>query len=192
MKKIFGTTRRLIPAVAALTLLLAGAGCKKVEDIITPKLPEATQDGKGTFGCLLDDKLWLPYTDHTLLPSLSSSLKTADSFTLRASDDHDEADGYDEFNLAVQVPEVKPGTYTLGSGFSARYTESGHLFEAGPANQGSITITKVEARQRTGSIINVTTKFHVVSGTFSFTATSPLTGRTITIKDGRFDVETSD
>ncbi|GAA4006593.1 hypothetical protein GCM10022408_17980 [Hymenobacter fastidiosus] len=183
--------RRLL-YLLPLALLLAGPGCKKAEEIITPKLPEATQDGKGTFGCRLDDQLWLPHTDHTLLPSLSAGLKTPGNFTLRASDDHDEADGYDEFTLAVQVPEVKPGTYTLGNGFSAQYSESGHRFVAGSANQGSMTITKVEARQRTGSVTNITTKFHVVSGTFSFTATSAVSGRVITIKEGRFDVQTSD
>ncbi|GAB2968062.1 hypothetical protein GCM10027048_43610 [Hymenobacter coalescens] len=178
-----------------LGLLLLGSGCKKVVEAIKPKLPDETQDGKNTFGCMLDDKLWLPHSDHTLLPPLNAAY-SAGSFTLKASDDHDDLPGWEEFNLTVTAPSLVPGTYTLSSGLTARYwSRDNDLsnmrdYVAGAGNQATLTITKVEPRTKTTTVLGntVTSTFTVVSGTFTFTA-STAGGQTITVKDGRFDVQ---
>ncbi|GAB3825197.1 hypothetical protein [Hymenobacter jeollabukensis] len=180
-----------------LTLaLLGGSGCKKVADAIKPKLPAETQEGKGTFGCLLDDKVWLPRSDHALLPPLHPDYNPG-SFTLRASDDHDDAPGWEEFNLAVSAPDIVPGTYALGSGFTASYWRRDNdganmeTFTAGPADQGQLIITKVEHRTRTGSLTGQVVPYTIVSGTFAFTATSTSGGK-IRVESGRFDVDPAD
>ncbi|KAA9339652.1 hypothetical protein F0P96_03290 [Hymenobacter busanensis] len=187
--------RRAAALSLLLTLAVAGSGCKKVIDEIKPKLPEATQDGKQTYGCMLDGKLWLPASDHTLLPPLDADL-TSGGFTLTASDDHNDAPGWEEFTLTLNTTTFAPGTYTLNNGFAASYWSRGNdlsnmeSFMAGSGNQGTLTITKVEPRTTTTTVLGntVTSRFTVVSGTFEFTATGT-GGKTITVKDGRFDVK---
>ncbi|GAA4387460.1 hypothetical protein GCM10023186_33140 [Hymenobacter koreensis] len=188
--------RRAALLLPILALTLSASNCKKViVEAATPKLPEATQDGKNTFGCKLGDKVWLPGSDHMLLPPLDADL-TGTGFTLRASDDHNDAPGWEEFNLSLNTTSFVPGTYTLRNGLTARYwSRENDLnniedYIAGSGNTGTLTITKVEPRTKTTTVLGntVTSNFTVVSGTFEFTATTSA-GKTITVKEGRFDVQ---
>ncbi|WP_400191131.1 hypothetical protein [Hymenobacter sp. B81] len=188
----FVRRRALLPL---LTVLLLASGCEKVS--LKPKLPDATQEGKNTYGCLLNDKVWLPHSDHTLLPPLDADLTTS-GFTLKASDDHDDAPGWEEFNLALNTSTLAPGTYTLADGFTARYWSRDNdlnniqEYTAGvnTGNYATLTITKVEPRTTTTTVLGntVTSRFTIISGTFAFSATSA-DGKTLTVKDGRFDVQ---
>jgi hypothetical protein len=185
---------RILPIRYSLCLLLAGAallgtGCKKVEDLVSPKLPDATQDGKNTFGCLLDDNLWLPYTDHVLDDKMEAKYSST-SFRLSA-EQYDDGTDHTQFDLYVTGSSVQPGTYAVGQGFSAQFErlkKGGGIdtYTTTGSSTGSITITKVEAR--TSTFNNVTSHYTVVAGTFAFTAATP-GGQTIVVKDGRFDAQ---
>lgn len=186
--KIF--TKRPAPVTLWLALaLLAGSGCKKVEDLVTVKLPDATQDGKNTFGCLLNDKVWIPYTDHLLDDKMEAKYS---STGLRVTaEQYDDGTDHTQFDLFVTAANVQPGTYAVGQNFSAQFErlkKGGGIdtYTTTGASTGSITITKVEAR--TSTFNNVVSRYTVVAGTFSFTATTA-GGQTITVKDGRFDAQ---
>jgi len=190
MKKISAPGLR--PASLFLALaLLAGSGCKKVEDIITPKLPEATQEGKNTFGCLVDGALWLPFVEHTLDSKLEAEYSATGGgiFHLRAEQEH-EGKPYQYIHLSVLNPAgvpLKPGTYSAATGFVGRLEASSDYVSsaAGPA---TLTITKVEPhtdKMPTGG----ESRYTIVSGTFTFEASPATAGGKVTLTEGRFDVQ---
>ncbi|GAA3948002.1 hypothetical protein [Hymenobacter algoricola] len=191
MKTLFTTRRRFGPASIVLALaLLTGSGCKKVEDIITPKLPEVTQEGKGTFGCMVDGKLWLPYVQHTLDSELEAEYSSTGGgiFHLRAEQEP-EGKPYQYIHLSVlNQPGVllKPGTYTAATGFEGRL-QAGNEYVTTASGPATLTITKVEPRT-----VKVPgggeSRSTIVSGTFSFEATHA-GGHKATLTEGRFDVQ---
>ncbi len=175
-----------LPALMLLTCLLPA--CKDLD--ITPGLPEATQEGKNTFGCMVDGKLWLPYAEHTLDSEVEGEHSTG-WFGVRAEQEKNPLQ-YIWLQLADSTGGLKLKTYSLDEGFSA-YLESytngvSERYDTGPGNDGSITITKLEPRTGT-AIGGVSRSYTIVSGTFSFSATSATTGKAVRITEGRFDVQ---
>ncbi|RZK27170.1 MAG: hypothetical protein EOO63_13900 [Hymenobacter sp.] len=168
--------------VAGLALL--ASGCK---DILQPSLPAATQEGKDTFGCLLDGKTWLPTRKHTLDDILEGHVAGNKLFGLKAEDNYTPANFY--LSIADSTG-IKPGTYPLRAGFEGSYdvVQGGSTawYLSGAANQGRLTITKFEPFARTGPS-GAIVKGAIVSGTFEFTASSS-GSQTITVREGRFDV----
>lgn len=164
-------------------LVLMAIGCK---DILRPSLPAATQEGKDTFGCLLDGKAWLPNRKHTLDDMLEGHISGSKLFSLKAEDNQTPANFY----LSVaDSTGIKPGTYQLRAGFDGSYDAvqgSTAWYLGGTANQGQLTVTKFEPFTRTGPS-GATVRGAIVSGTFEFTASSN-SGQTITVREGRFDV----
>ena len=179
----------MIPSRATYGLLLTGlallaGGCK---DLLQPSLPAATQEGKDTFGCLLDGKAWVPNRKHTLDNIVEGHVSTNKLFSLKAEDNRTPANFY----LSVSDSTgIKPGVYPLRAGFDGSYNVvqgmSNTWYLSGPANQGQLTITKFEPFVRTGPS-GPTARGAIVSGTFEFTA-STSSGQTITVREGRFDV----
>ena len=168
-----------------LSLLLGSTACRKVEDVFTEKLPEATQQGEGTFGCLVDNKLWLPFVEQTLDSKIEVDYyPLAYSFQVQAENERPNVTSL--ITLYVQgTGPIKPGTYTLSNGFSASCTRDGR-YQTPATGPGSITITKVEPQVVTK--LGITTRYDIISGTFEFMAVNAATGKTMTITDGRFDV----
>ena len=179
------TRSRVAYGLLLIGVTLLAGGCK---GILQPSLPAVTQEGKDTFGCLLDGKAWVPNRtnsfDHIVEGHVSSGNKL---FSIKAEDNRTPAN----FHLAVgDNTGIKPGVYQLRTGFDASYDvvqgSSTTLYDGGPANKGQLTITKFEPFIRTnpsGSSV----KGAIVSGTFEFTASTG-SGQTITVREGRFDV----
>lgn len=169
-----------------LSLLLFGStACQKVEDVFTEKLPEATQKGEGTLGCLVDNKLWLPFVEQTLDSKIEVDYyPLAYSFQVQAENEKPNATSLITLYVKGTSP-IKPGTYTLGNGFSASCTRDGQ-YQTPAAGSGFITITKVEPQVVTK--LGITTRYDIIAGTFEFTAVNAATGKTMTVTDGRFDV----
>lgn len=183
-----------------VSLLLGGSACKKVEETfpITEKMPDATEDGKGTFGCLVEGKLWLPYNpDASSLFPADYKLRTnsfpvnASVFTIDAKNRRENA-GTESLTLRVSsTSAIKPGTYTLRDGFSATATTNAsatvgsEMYDTANTGSGTLTITKVEPVTKT--VNGITTRSTIVSGTFQFTARSQ-NGKTVTVTSGRFDL----
>jgi len=171
--------------LVGLSLLLSSTACQKVEDVFVEKLPEATQTGAGTFGCLVDNKLWLPFVEHTLDSKIEVDYyPLAYSLQVQAENEKPDVTGLIRLYMNGGGP-IKPGTYTLGNGFSASCTKDGQ-YQTPTTGPGFITITKVEPQVVTK--LGITTHYDIISGTFEFTAVNAATGKTMTITDGRFDV----
>lgn len=205
MKTLAHCRRRLGSSLLA-SLLVGNTACDKVEDIVTEKMPEATQEGKGTLGCLVDSKLWLPYNPDagSLLPAdyelrtnsfpIGASVLTVDVNNYRANGDNA---GIGHMSLSLRLASViAPGVYTLSQGFSASANNNNsataaagiELYDTANGGSGTMTITKVEPRTRT--VNGITTRSTIVSGTFQFTARSQ-SGKIIAATDGRFDLSPS-
>jgi hypothetical protein len=181
-------TMRLRILINGLLLLLNafGSGCKQID--LTPGLPEETQEGKNTFGCMVNDQVWLPYVEHTLDRKVEAEYRGG-YFTLRAEREMNPLEYirlqmFDSAGLQLK-------TYTLWQQFSGSYesikngTPDMHVVDS--TAQGSITFTKVEPKTKT--VGNITSHYHIISGRFSFTAKSLTTGNRVTLKEGRFDVQ---
>ncbi len=177
-------------------LLLAAPACKKVDDELKPKLPEATQEGNRTFGCLVNGTVWLPYnTNAGHFPYTDYDIRT-NRFPIDASVlaidiinfSQDNA-GISKLTLSLRsTSALAPGVYTLSDGFSASATERTAGYSTAQAGTGSVTLTKVEPYTRT--VNGITSRQSIVSGTFAFTAggINGNDGKTLTVTEGRFDL----
>lgn len=194
MKRLITQSKRLRSLLPAL-VLMAGSGCKEVEDIITPKLPDATQEGKGTFGCKVDGDLWLPFVQHTLDTEVEADYPPAGggTFALRAEQEH-ASKPFQYIHLIVRNPAgslLKPGTYSTANGFEGRlevYNALINSYVTSATGPAALTITKVEPHTEmmpSGKEFRYT----IVAGTFAFEATDATTGRKFQLTEGRFDVK---
>jgi hypothetical protein len=167
-----------------LVLMLAMGACNTLDDI-KPKLPDETQEGKDTFGCLVNDELWLPYVEHTLDHALESDYDKG-YFSMRAER---ETGDIPYINLVLgDSTGLHLKTYTRDEGFYPSITiyenGQGDTYTTLPAGgEASITLTKAEEPSPNGSTEVV------ISGRFSFVAVSSFTGKKVTVKDGRFDLK---
>ncbi len=175
-------------------ILLSVTACKTVDDVVNPKMPEATQEGKRTFGCLIDGKLWLPYNPDrsSLLPAdyeirTNSFPVNAPVFTVNVKNlRQDPVPVVNFLTLDVHsTTAIAPGVYTLSNGFTASASLGLDGYSTANAGSGTLTITKVEPYTRT--VNGITSRQSIVSGTFDFTAKTS-TGKTITVTSGRFDL----
>ena len=172
--------------ISFLSLLFLIIGCHSCQLYDTPlpkteleKLPPATQEGKGTCGCLMNGKAWFTkaWSDAAgdyQLGSLSfggSVYQPSQSMGINL---------HDQLNL----PELGVGTYDLVP--NAPYDPSVSFYvthscyyggwSSNPTIDGKLTITKFDKSN------------YIISGLFEFTLV--LQGcDTLKITDGRFDME---
>ena len=163
---------RTYPFLSLAAVLLA-AGCKK--DGPEAGLPAATQDGKNTFGCLVDGQLFVPK------PGQAISITKREP--LEASIYHTDllvsgmGNGYVEFALRNAF---KLGVYNLSetnTNSYGTYSISGIRYYTNASHQGTVTLTRID------------TVAKVAAGTFQFTALDYQSGKTVTVTNGRFDVQ---
>ena len=164
--------------------LLAGCNSCELNDITKQpkteleKLPPATQEGKYTFGCLVNGKAWYTYSgaySDYQLGSLSIGATVIDL---------DQSIG---INLREKMgdPVLNTGTYSLLSSSSYSPTVSflvtNFCFYGTTTNpqdllNGSLSITKFDKSN------------YIISGTFNFTF-AHMGCDTLKVTDGRFDIE---
>jgi hypothetical protein len=178
MKRAFITCIGLVTLIATLFT----AGCKQLD--LTPDLPAETREGKGTFGCRVNDALWLPYTDHTLDRAIEPEYRPG-WFALRAEREQNTAEYFwlqiaDSTGLQKKLYSADQGFYAY---FETNTNNQYELFVVKPDSASTITLTRVTPPGSSDI------RYTIVSGTFSFVAESTTTGKTVTIKDGRFDVK---
>jgi hypothetical protein len=162
-----------------ITLLIAG--CK--HDQAIKQLPAETQEGKNTFGCYLDNNLWLPENDKTcvlcqenLSATYNPSTGVVKILTFKYKFDGtyenlwlyaQNVNAAGDFNLAIDVDSQMTSYLRSYSNNS----EDKYLL----ANQGNIHITKLDTINK------------IISGTFSFNAKNG--NSTVAITKGVFDVK---
>jgi hypothetical protein len=145
-----------------------------------PKLPPATQEGKGTFGCLLNGKLWHPYESIGTGGDIHAEYQYAkDSIgvNIYASKDKEVIimSFYDSPTL--QVNKI----YDLGVAASKFYVQYNNFSKATTCRyehivSGTVKLSRFDTSRR------------IISGTFEFMVTNTTCGDTIKVTDGRFDI----
>lgn len=158
---------RILSAFACVLLLVS---CKKDE---IDALPNATQSGHHTFGCLVDGQAYGPLPPQGInfskrAPLEASVYRTDLLVSARGN-------GYVEFALRNAF---RPGTYPLGEGrtgsYASRRTSAGD-FNTDASHTGTVTLTRMD------------TVAKVAAGTFAFTGVNRV-GQLVSVTEGRFDV----
>lgn len=168
----------------ALFIIVCFTSCKKEEPESTDNsfgLPNITQEGKNTFGCLLDGNLLLAEKS-LLYPTLTCRYLLVNypisgySFSLHAQG---KSSPYvleiNTINKAVTVGEFDLGPSGVEGEFSAVIGDIRNIYEIDPNQKGKIKITKLDE-------IN-----QIVSGTFWFDAVNS-SGKKVEVREGRFDM----
>jgi len=181
LKKIF-----FFPFLAFSFFCFLFQGCKKSKPVAST-LPDATQQGKNTFGFKLDGKVWTPYAkcknfgnpceeaeyQGLVLPNIRSP-----QISFGATNENGSKSSLISIYSWIKI--TKPGNYIDSMTISfldEDRNDFGLPYE--PSLKGyHFTITKIDSMG------------NIVSGTFAFTLFSRLQGdpRTIKITEGRFDV----
>lgn len=169
------------PPLLAVLLLLGFlfSRCDKSPDpplTEEEKLPPATQEGKGTFGCLVDGKAWVPRSGGLLQPGIEISYnEIVGSFQMYAVNT--------EQNIRLNVINARQvGVYsfleqqTYYAIFSDTCDHIG-LKEYTDYWGGRMEFTKIDFN--TG----------VISGLFEFTGINSECQDTVEITQGRFDIK---
>lgn len=164
-----------------LSLLILFATCKNDDD--TPpieQLPEATQTGRGIFGCLVDGEAFVEtgtffntfyqFVDGGFFFGIQGQFegRSPSSVTMGVRDV--------EINEGDVIPLLEMIDGQAWGG--AQFVESSSNFQLAKTNTiqtGTLTITK----------FNLDT--NIVSGTFEMTLIHPFTGEEVQITEGRFD-----
>ncbi|MDQ2770013.1 MAG: DUF6252 family protein [Bacteroidota bacterium] len=158
--------------LALAAVLLSASSCKK--DGPEAGLPAATQEGKNTFGCLVDGQLFVPLPPAGINSSSRDPLEASKYRTdILVSG---RGNGYVDFALRNAF---QPGTYSLGetrTGSYGSHDVSAGTYYTDAAHSGTVTLTRIDTVAR------------IASGTFQFTALDFRSGKTVTVTDGRFDV----
>lgn len=154
-----------------LLSILAFSTCRDEDE-----LPAITMEGKNTFGCLVNGKLWLregrfgQSGTHADLQLASDTI----GINLYASNANS------SFIISIyDVPSLqtnKPYDLATGKYYTSYVSWLSGTCDYDSIKSGSVTLSKFD---RTNNII---------SGIFEFTAYSPDCKETISVTDGRFDI----
>ena len=149
--------------------------CNLFHKNVDPSLPPITMEGKNTFGCLINGKVWIPTGDH-YSPPVSADFTSGKIIS---------------FNAFSTTPSILFGIKKPNVGiFSLRDTSIAKVFYYEKKVQNTISCTYEPYHVFDGSLI--ITKFDmkksILSGTFQFSTYNPSCGDTIKVTQGRFDI----
>jgi hypothetical protein len=150
------------------------------------KLSPLTTEGKGTFGCLVNGKAWLPESN-SLNPRLRSIYYDEEHSYYQGAnyDPENESATYVAFNISNF--KLLAQTYLLEQYKSDTSSEGAYL-ECWD-NDGCSRVTYQTNFEQTG-ILNVSyvdSAKQIISGTFNFVAKAS-SGETVCVTDGRYDM----
>jgi hypothetical protein len=165
-----------------LTLLLAS--CDRCEEDPTPKtelekLPPATQEGKHTFGCLVDGKSWV-----TRISTDVSSFYQEGVLLITAFNNN--KDVHQGMSIHIHDQNLSEQQYHLSDNNRDQFSNAANFgdsiskcaFETTSEFTGTVVITHLD--EGYGKWI--------ISGTFEFEAYSSECQQTVKVTDGRFDL----
>ena len=175
--------------------------CKKDKKTPLEQLPDATQEGKGTFGCLINGEVFMPNGGGGFTPSLTVDYYKNGVTGIRALNVYNYKDmsfyisnfsrktGQTTDTNSIWYP-IKDSGYFLFSKvnlktFAAYYIDTqGCKYETDSSNIGLLTITKFQSPSLGP---NSTTIPGIISGTFYFKVKTPGCPD-VAVTDGRFDI----
>ena len=170
----------------AISFIVINNGCRKQQE---NKLPDATQYGVNTFGCLIGGEAWIP-TGHAAGSGINATsggfFGTPDgkrNIFIKAYSLHEYMDIY--LKNIYQV-----GTYYLNKttdvhpnivypeNYGAYFVDGQEHYVTDPTHSGTVIISYAD------------TVKGIVSGTFEMQLSQQSTGKVINITKGRFDYKT--
>ena len=174
--------------------------CKKDKKTPLEQLPDATQEGKGTFGCLINGEAFIPkggFTSPSLtvdyykngIVGITARNYESDKLLHFYISDRSLKTGQYTDTDTIFYPIKGPGYFLLSKvnlkTFAAFYIDTqGCEYETDSTNIGLLTITNFR-QPSLGS--NSTTIPGIISGTFYFTVKTPGCPD-VNVTDGRFDI----
>ncbi len=164
-----------------ILLFLLLLSCKK------EKLPKPTQQGKNTFGCKVDGKLFVPKDVITVpvTPGLIAFYDEAGSnyFELRVTENKDEENGGLRRTILFKIFNLTVGTNNLNEQnkvsvkISVDNNQLDKSYETNSTTGGILTVTRLDTNQ------------NIISGTFSFVAApKQANSQNVHVTEGRFDI----
>ncbi|HEY2722167.1 MAG TPA: hypothetical protein VGI82_10605 [Chitinophagaceae bacterium] len=186
--------KALFPVFLVIVIVSFSLQCKKDKVSNTIELPPITQEGKNTFGCRVNGKVWIPSfkcqlfgnqcaeLEYTVIPQFSGS-DTSLFFSLSAGND---AGNHQYFVIAP----VRPGSFIKGVGNYSDSISVNFFGYLGDFWKYDATFTRMLY-----PVFNITTidaEKKVVAGTFSFTLFTQDLKDSAVITDGRFDLQFGD
>lgn len=173
----------------AFSLMLILSSCKKQIN----ELPDATQNGSNTFGCLLNGKAWIPTgrgPASGVYPTSGGFFKNVDNswnIYVSAFNENNEihiylkqvsSKGYYALNknTAVRPGPIFPESY--GEYYQTYSFGNNDYYSTDSLHIGFVDITRAD------------TLTGIVSGTFQMQLYQQSTGKTLNITNGRFDYKT--
>ncbi|MFN8348750.1 MAG: DUF6252 family protein [Spirosomataceae bacterium] len=166
----------LPPLLFTVWVLFVSGSCREKE-----KLPAPTTEGLNTFGCKINGKVWIangmptgagsPWTKPI---EIEFNRLSADTFYLFI---HTTAQSKDRVQLTLSKAVVGVNLLNEREPFAVYYDDSFRHFFSRGANAGKVVITKLD------------TVNHIISGTFSFEGQEIVNKQTVSITEGRFDID---
>jgi len=169
----------MLCTLSVLTLILS---CKKSNR--PDQLPEVSTEGKNTFGCLIDGKVFVPKVRFNSPLSLSAYYAGVPVPQLSITAPRDESER-SRITLYLQSQGIllsEGATYRLGSPGTTGvvYAKYVHTVDLERISYGSSPDLNGELH-----ILKLTSK--IISGTFSYDAVSS-EGKKVEVRNGRFDL----
>jgi hypothetical protein len=174
----------LLLTLTLFVLCLEYSSCRKPPDPTpdTPlteedKLPPATQEGKGTFGCLVNGKVWKPKSGGLLQPGIQPS--------------YNEVNGHFQLFLKNENSNIRLNVldfFTIGKlNLTKEQSYFSDTASACVSLDGLKEFTDIEG----GPIIFTTIDLikGIISGTFDFTGKNIECQDSVIITSGRFDIK---
>lgn len=158
--------------------LLLFTSCKK--DKVEPSLPEATMEGKDTFGAMVNGEIWVPKgRPSTFEPNLDVVYNpnySGGSFDIRAFSKIKDDPAFYEYFYIYMTQLDHEGIYTFGNPDIGTVTFSSQTceYEREDNVHGKLEITKLDMQKG------------IIAGKFEFTLAKPGCD-TIRVTEGRFD-----
>jgi len=171
-------TLNILLIIAALTM----TNCECWYDPLIMELPPITEEGKNTFGCMIEDEVYVPQArrlDFSGIPIGCEVWKfpeTESLFSVETNRFVGKSDKVKDAKVNIEAKDIcGSGTYTMDDGWIL-YNDT--WYQVLP-NTSSLTITKLDTIKG------------IISGQFYFQASrnkEDIDSKIITISNGRFDL----
>ena len=169
--------------------VLLQINCKKSTPLET--LPPITQEGKNTFGCKIDNEIWLPNNKCDFFTSPCSAIQVT---VLRPNNTAQLPVGIN-FSMGRKINSESSyfqfSTKFVGNTTNNYISKPGNIFDSLEIQYitGNILIYQSSSlKPGVVEIIKLDTEHQIIAGTFAFTLFSSR-GDSIVVKDGRFDLK---
>jgi len=169
----------------ALLCALSFSACEKDKTPPTEleKLPAATQEGKQTFGCLVDGKAWTPKWGGLLKPGITPYYNNVlGRFTI-------DAEHYTNQKLSSGIWITGDSLWSIGAYKLVHPLLSYAHIDTTCGSLGPQSLEFYNNINGTYEITRLDVSTGIISGTFAFDAVSETCQDTVRITDGRFDIK---